>query len=687
MARTNIRGSQIADGANGVDLTVDVTGTLPAVNGGTGVTSIGALKTALSLTKSDVGLSNVDNTSDASKPVSTAQQAALDLKRDVTDDDIVFGGDVTTSSALNSLLTTAAASNKVVQLVPGQAIAVTTTVQVPEGTGLCCRTVPRWQHGASATGRPRLIAQTGFTGVVVDVATGSRGIILSGFEIDGASVAGVTHGLRFNASGSDVENSHYVGDIAVRRVVGTGISGRLRTSLLESVYVFECGTGVDIGGDGGWFDVHWIGGYVALCKNYGVRIRPNGSGVAAGFLQFINVRVERTGQIANDPKNDGSSADWVNTAPGWDITGAVLCAWTNCTTDANNGPGVQIAAPAASQGYKVANLLFTSCIFNRDGQNSGTAALSTAAAVSVAGLSSSGVDHVGPVRFENCVTMVGESADDGSSTYEAPAYGVVYDHVDFFGWTGTARGTTASHLAGSDLWQPRVDDPFAQINRTVSLAVTGGSPGSGKVLTSDASGNATWATPDVTQAELDAVVVDSIADSDTTHAPSRNAVFDALALKAPLASPTFTGTVETPAVKITTGAAAKKKFVSDASGNGSWVDDADGLQWWQTFTLHAVGVGQQDMGIWVPYDCTLTKIRYRCKTAGTGGSPLVELRKNGITGSETVSGTSFAPSTAPSWNTVSINFSADDLLYAYQTAINTTTVGVQLKVECLLVRR
>lgn len=159
------------------------------------------------------------------------------------------------------------------------------------------------------------------------------------------------------------------------------------------------------------------------------------------------------------------------------------------------------------------------------------------------------------------------------------------------------------------------------------------------------------------------------------------------ALKAPLASPTFTGTVETPAIKITTGAGAKKYFISDASGNGSWVDDTDGLQWWQTFTIHAVGLGQQQMGIWVPYDCTMTKIRYRCATAGSGGSPLIELRKNGITGSETVSGTSFAPATSPSWNTVSINFAADDLLYAYQTAINSTTAGVQLKVECLLVRR
>lgn len=38
------------------------------------------LKTALSLVKGDVGLGNVDNTSDANKPVSTATQTALDLK-------------------------------------------------------------------------------------------------------------------------------------------------------------------------------------------------------------------------------------------------------------------------------------------------------------------------------------------------------------------------------------------------------------------------------------------------------------------------------------------------------------------------------------------------------------------------------------------------------------------------------
>lgn len=154
-----------------------------------------------------------------------------------------------------------------------------------------------------------------------------------------------------------------------------------------------------------------------------------------------------------------------------------------------------------------------------------------------------------------------------------------------------------------------------------------------------------------------------------------------------LDNPVFTTGITTPALKVTTGAGAAKILVSDADGDLTYVDRTEGLQWWQTFTLHAVGVGQQDMGIWIPWDCTITKIRHRCATAGTGGSPLVELRKNGITGSETVSGTSFAPATSPSWNTVSINLSADDLLWSYMTAINTTTVGAQIKTELLLVRR
>lgn len=52
---------------------VGSTGTVDSVNGMTGVVVV---------TKSTIGLGNVDNTSDTDKPVSTAQQTALDLKLD-----------------------------------------------------------------------------------------------------------------------------------------------------------------------------------------------------------------------------------------------------------------------------------------------------------------------------------------------------------------------------------------------------------------------------------------------------------------------------------------------------------------------------------------------------------------------------------------------------------------------------
>lgn len=42
----------------------------------------------VNITKSNIGLGNVDNTSDANKPVSTAQQAALNSKQNITDNSL-----------------------------------------------------------------------------------------------------------------------------------------------------------------------------------------------------------------------------------------------------------------------------------------------------------------------------------------------------------------------------------------------------------------------------------------------------------------------------------------------------------------------------------------------------------------------------------------------------------------------
>lgn len=67
------------------DLSAALSGKEPSVTAGTTSQYYRGDKSWQTLNKAAVGLSNVDNTSDANKPVSTAQQAALDLKQNKTD--------------------------------------------------------------------------------------------------------------------------------------------------------------------------------------------------------------------------------------------------------------------------------------------------------------------------------------------------------------------------------------------------------------------------------------------------------------------------------------------------------------------------------------------------------------------------------------------------------------------------
>ncbi len=64
---------------------INISGIIPVEKGGTGVSSIASLKTALAIDKSSIGLSNVENTSDLSKPISTATQIVLDTKASISD--------------------------------------------------------------------------------------------------------------------------------------------------------------------------------------------------------------------------------------------------------------------------------------------------------------------------------------------------------------------------------------------------------------------------------------------------------------------------------------------------------------------------------------------------------------------------------------------------------------------------
>lgn len=72
---------------------VDNTDAVFSVNGYTG---------AVSLTKTDLGLGNADNTSDANKPISTATQTVLDQKANLSG--ALFTGDISTTGAIYDVI-------------------------------------------------------------------------------------------------------------------------------------------------------------------------------------------------------------------------------------------------------------------------------------------------------------------------------------------------------------------------------------------------------------------------------------------------------------------------------------------------------------------------------------------------------------------------------------------------------
>jgi hypothetical protein len=68
----------------------------------TAVSSVNGKVGIVTLVKADIGLSNVDNTSDANKPISTTQQAALDLKAPKASP--AFTGDLTVAGTVSDSL-------------------------------------------------------------------------------------------------------------------------------------------------------------------------------------------------------------------------------------------------------------------------------------------------------------------------------------------------------------------------------------------------------------------------------------------------------------------------------------------------------------------------------------------------------------------------------------------------------
>jgi hypothetical protein len=130
--------------------------------------------TVSGITKSMVGLGSVDNTADASKPVSTAQQTALDLKSNLASP--TFTGTVTAPAITATALITASASG----------VAFTDGTQTKEGTPSRTPIIQKTAaYTLSAlTERDSLIEVSSATGVTVTIPTNTAVAYPVGTSID-----------------------------------------------------------------------------------------------------------------------------------------------------------------------------------------------------------------------------------------------------------------------------------------------------------------------------------------------------------------------------------------------------------------------------------------------------------------------------------------------------------------------
>ncbi len=211
------------------------------VRGISGSSDATAFKTALTLSKSDVGLSNVDNTSDAGKPVSTAQQTAINLKANLASPTFTgdpkaptpTAGDNDTSIATTAFVTAAiaAAPFGIKRSATVTASGAAIDFAVPTGAVRVGLTL----NGISTTGTSTIIAQLGDAGGVETTGYASGGIHAS--NASAASVTPITNGylmMIVNAA-TEAFSGSYVMDLvgSIADWVGSGViqsDGTTRTT-------------------------------------------------------------------------------------------------------------------------------------------------------------------------------------------------------------------------------------------------------------------------------------------------------------------------------------------------------------------------------------------------------------------------------------------------------------------------
>lgn len=189
---------------------------------GTGVpevNTLATLKTDLALVKADVGLSSVDNTADTAKPVSTAQQTALNLKADLASP--TFSG--TPSLPTGTTATTQSPADSTTKLATTAFVTTADNLKAPLAS-------------PAFTGTP-----TGITATHVglgNVTNESKATMFTSPTLTGTPVLGAANATSIAATGALTSSGGGIG-----YATGAGGTGSQATSRTTTVTLNKlCGT-------------------------------------------------------------------------------------------------------------------------------------------------------------------------------------------------------------------------------------------------------------------------------------------------------------------------------------------------------------------------------------------------------------------------------------------------------------
>ncbi|MFC2097999.1 beta strand repeat-containing protein, partial [Bacteroidota bacterium] len=419
------------------------------------------------ITLADMGLGNVDNTSDANKPVSTATQTALDLKANTAD------------LGTAALLDVGTGANNIVQL--------NGSAQLPAVDGSLLTGL------ASAP----VTSVAGQTGVITLADMGlAIGSDIQAYDDDLLTYAGITPSANVQALLDDATFADFKTTLSLNNVENTAVSTWAGSSNITTVGTI---TALDVSG------ATTLNGAVTLGDEGTDAITVTGATSIDGSLTITNSPTA-DGYVLTSDISGGAIWEALPADAGGDLLSTNNLSDVANATTATQNLGVEVGVDV--QAYDADLTTYAGITPSANVQSllgsadyaTARTNLGVAIGSDVQAYDADLTTYAGITPSANVQTILG-AADFAAVKTSLSLNNVENTAVST--WAGSANITTVGTITALDVSGATTLDGAVTLGDAAgdAIAVTGalqilsGTPGADKVLTSDASGNATWVTP------------------------------------------------------------------------------------------------------------------------------------------------------------------------------------------------